>query len=105
VRREGRSRLFVISADGLNLRPMAESLDVREAPSWSPDGKWIAVCANEGQANPLLKLPAGGGSPVRLVEGVTCDPVWSPDGRLIVHSESHGGGSYQVRAVTADGKP
>ncbi len=105
ARREGRSRLFVMSADGLNVRPTAESLDVREAPSWSPDGKWIAVCSNEGQANPLLKLPAGGGPPVRLVEGVTYDPVWSPDGRLIVYSESHGGGSYQVRAVSADGKP
>jgi serine/threonine protein kinase/Tol biopolymer transport system component len=105
VRREGRSQLFVMSADGLNPHPMIESFDVRDAPSWSPDGKWIAVCANESHANPLLKLPAGGGPPIRLVEGVTYNPVWSPDGRLIVYSESHGGGSYQVRAVSAEGKP
>ena len=94
-----------MSADGLNVRPIAETLDIREAPSWSPDGRWIAVCANEGQTNPLLKVPAGGGPPIRLVEGVTYDPVWSPDGRLIAYSESHGGGSYQVRAVTPEGKP
>jgi Tol biopolymer transport system component len=105
VRKEGRSRLFLMSADGLNAHSMMESLDVREVASWSPDGKWIAVSANEGQANPLLKVPADGGPPVRLVEGVTYDPVWSPDGRLIVYSESHGGGSYQVKAVSPDGQP
>jgi Tol biopolymer transport system component len=105
VQREGRSELFTMNADGGNARPMSETLDVREAPSWSPDGKWIAVCAREGQANPLLKVPVGGGPPVRLVEGVTYNPVWSPDGSLIVYSESHGGGSYLVKAISPDGRP
>jgi TolB protein len=93
-----------MSADGMNAHPAVESLDVGAA-SWSSDGNWLAVSANEGQANPLLKVPGGGGPPVRLVEGVTYDPVWSPDGRLIVYSESHGGGSYQVKAVSPDGQP
>ncbi len=105
MRKEGRSRLFTMSADGLKVHPMAESLDVREAPSWSPDGKWIAVSAGEGKANPLLKIPIAGGPAVRLVEGITYNPVWSPDGSLIVYSESHGGPSYQVKAVSSDGRP
>jgi Tol biopolymer transport system component len=60
-----------MSADGTNQRTVAESLDVRDTPSWSPDGRWIAVCANEGGANPLFKVPLQGGAPVRLVDGVT----------------------------------
>jgi Tol biopolymer transport system component/predicted Ser/Thr protein kinase len=105
VRVGEQSRLQVISADGTNLHPVAESLDVRDAPSWSPDGGWIAVCANEGGANPLFKVPLRGGAPVRLVEGVTLDPVWSPDGRYILYSESLGGSLLRVKAVTAEGRP
>jgi Tol biopolymer transport system component len=99
------SRLQVMSADGTNLHPAAESLDVRDAPSWSPDGRWIAVCANEGGANPLFKVPVQGGAPIRLVDGVIFDPVWSPDGRYIIYSESVGGSLYPVKAVTPDGRP
>jgi WD40 repeat protein len=105
IRKEGRSQLYAMSADGLNVHPMVESVDVREAPSWSPDGKWIAVSAGEKKANPLLKIPVAGGPAVRLVEGVTYNPVWSLDGSLIVYSESHGGPSYQIKAVSADGQP
>ena len=105
TRKEGRSQLFLMSADGLNVRPVAESVEVREAPSWSPDSKWLAVSASEGKANPLLKIPVAGGTPVRFVEGVTYNPVWSPDGSLIVYTASQGGPYYQVKAVSVDGRP
>src|SRR5262249_32724324 len=99
-------RLFVMSSDGTNVHRVAESLDVADVPSWSPDGKWIAVVAREeeGRSRPLLKIPADGGSPVRLVEGNTSDPVWSPDGRLILSSEGFGGGNI-LHAVTPDKQP
>ena len=70
-----------------------------------PDGQWIAVVASEGQATPLFKVPADGGPPVRLAEGITSDPVWSPDGRFILYSEGRGSSSIQLRGVTPDGRP
>ena len=85
------ARLYVMAADGTDARRIAESLDVRDAPSWSPDGKWIAVVATEGNEQPLFKVPVDGGAPVRLVGGVNSDPVWSPDGRFIVYSEQSSG--------------
>jgi Tol biopolymer transport system component len=105
VREEGRSRLYTMAADGTNAHAMPESINVRDAPSWSPDGKWIAVSGvgDQGKANPLFKVSADGGQPVRLAEGVTYSPVWSPDGRMIVYIDSHGGATYQVKAVTPDG--
>jgi Tol biopolymer transport system component len=105
IRREGKSSLFVMSADGTSMHRLAEGLDVADAPSWSPDGKWIAVVANEGKANPLYKVPIDGKEPVRLVEGVNFDPVWSPDGRFILYSESRGGASHRLRGVTPDKQP
>src|SRR5262249_31880306 len=58
-----------------------------------------------GKARPLYVVPADGGPPVRLVDGVNADPVWSPDGRLILYSEIVGGAYHLLRAVTPDKKP
>ena len=104
VTRSGeRHHLSLIAPDGTNVRRIAESLDVVDVPSWSPDSKWIAVVAREeeGRARPLYKVPADGGPPVRLVEGVNFDPVWSPDGRLILYSEGLGG-AVRLRGITPD---
>jgi serine/threonine protein kinase/Tol biopolymer transport system component len=105
VRSEGRGHLYLMAADGTNVRRLAEPLEVRGAPSWSPDGKWLAVAATEGKANPLLKVPVGGGVPVPLVDGVNSvisNPVWSPDGRLILYSEGQGSATVRLQGITPD---
>jgi Tol biopolymer transport system component len=84
---------------------LADSLDVRGAPSWSPDGKWIAIAAKDGEAVRAFKIRLEGGAPVRLVDSVSFNPVWSPDGRLILYSGTPRGRSVPLRAVTPDGKP
>lgn len=102
ARREGRGRLFVMDQDGTNMRALASELDVRDAPTWSPDGTWIAVATGDR----LLKVPVDGSSPALLVDGPARLPVWSPDGRFIAYSESiQGGPAYPVKAVTPEGKP
>jgi Tol biopolymer transport system component len=84
----------------------AEKLDIRDAPSWSSDGKWIAVVGSEGgKEQPLFRVPADGGPPERLADGVAYSPVCSPDGRFIVYAEGHQGRSMQLKAVTPDGRP
>jgi Tol biopolymer transport system component len=105
VRNEGRAHLYVMAADGTGSRRIAESLDARDAPSWSPDGKWIAVIASEGNEQPLFKVPVDGGEPVRLVGGVNSNPVWSPDGQFIVYSENPGGSAYRLKGVTPEKQP
>ena len=103
VRRQGKSLLHITRADGTDMRPLAQELDVRDTASWSPDGRWIAVSASQGEKSPLFKVPVRGGAPIRLLDSVTFNPVWSPDGRVIVYSESLAGAIYQVKAVTPDG--
>jgi Tol biopolymer transport system component len=102
----GRSYLYLMAGDGTGAHRLSESLDVGDAPSFSPDGKWIVVVAHEGQEEaPLFKLPVDGGAPVRLVGGVNYNPVWSPDGRFIVYSEAPGAASHILRAITAEKQP
>ncbi|HZL84316.1 MAG TPA: protein kinase [Candidatus Krumholzibacteria bacterium] len=108
VRSEGRGRLYLMASDGTGARHVAESLEVRGAPSWSHDGKWIAVAGSDDKANPLFKVPLDGGAPVRLVDGVNSvisNPVWSPDGRVILYSEGRGGATVRIQGVTPDKQP
>src|SRR5262249_16943551 len=40
-----RSYLYLMAGDGTGAHRVSDSLDVGDAPSFSPDGKWIAVVA------------------------------------------------------------
>ena len=49
---EARGILHLMTADGTEARSIAETLDVRQTPSWSPNGKWVAVAAiQNGEAS------------------------------------------------------
>jgi serine/threonine protein kinase/Tol biopolymer transport system component len=104
VKRGEHGRLHVVASDGTDAHAIAEALDVRDTPSWSPDGKWIAVTVREGQTMALYKVPTDRGLPVRLVEGLVNDPVWSPDGSFIVYSEGPVAAVARLRAIGSDGK-
>ena len=41
VQKQGLTRLYLTNADGTGARRLAEDLEVRGAPAWSPDGQWI----------------------------------------------------------------
>lgn len=64
-----------------------ESLD-QHSPAWSPNGKWIAYQRLHGKNWELVKVPSGGGQPVRLAEGTPGGgdhTAWSPTGEWIAH--------------------
>jgi Tol biopolymer transport system component len=105
VRRGRATRLHVINADGSGVRQLADALDVRGSPAWSPDGRWIAIAASRDGQPALFKLPIEGGPPVLLVAGFALDPVWSPSGRFLVYSGADVGTTFALKAVAADGSP
>jgi len=105
-RKLGRGGLYIMTSHGTSLRRLevGAALDVRGSPSWSPDGKWIAVTADPGGERRLIKVPVDGGAPATLTAGSPVNPVWAPDGRLILY-RVHQGPLSTVKAVTPEGAP
>ena len=105
VQRRGLTHLYVINADGTGARRVAEDLNVRGAPAWSPDGQWLAVAAIRDGEPQLFKIPVGGGTPLLLVKEYSTDPIWSPSGEFLAYSGADVGTTFSVKAVNADGTP
>ncbi len=106
VHRHGHTELYVMNGDGTGIRRVADTLDVRGAPAWSPDGRWLAIAAADAVGVPrLFKIPVAGGTPVPLVKEYSTDPVWAPNGQFLVYSGADVGTAYSVQAVTPDGAP
>ena len=105
-RTRGRAALSVMSANGTDIRMLTDAVDVRGSFSWSPDGQWI-VFAGTSAAKPtrIFKIPASGGSPTPLTDGISTHPLWSPDGRFIVYPEPVQGAGMRAKAMTPEGKP
>jgi Tol biopolymer transport system component/DNA-binding winged helix-turn-helix (wHTH) protein len=103
VQRRGRAQLYMMNVDGSAVRRLAEDLDVRGVPAWSPDGEWIAIGAIQDAVPRLFKIPVAGGTPVQLGDRYAVDPAWSPTGDFLVFSGADVGTNFSVGAVNANG--
>jgi Tol biopolymer transport system component len=102
VRQHGQTLLYVMQADGTNLRIVAESLDLQGSPAWAPDGQSIISAAIDHGAPHLFRVPVDGRSPSLFVQDYSVDPAWAPDGRFVAYSGPDIGTTFTVKAVTAD---
>jgi Tol biopolymer transport system component len=75
----------------------------RDAPTWSPDGEWIAYLDNDAGKMSLIKARVGTNERVELMQGVVAfsRPAWSPDGQWIATQNDDG----LVRIPSGGGKP
>ena len=103
LRRDGKRRLHVLSADGGDLRSLAEPIDIDGSVCWSPDGKWIVAGGIDDRGPGLFKIPLDHGAPVRVIDGGGRDPVCSPSGDLIVYTGANVSVDAPLLAIRADG--
>ncbi len=103
TREDGKSRIYTLPVTGGVPRlvtPMAPSY----LHGWSPDGRWLAYCAERGGNYDVYVIPAEGGEEIRLTsaEGLDDGPEYSPCGRYIWFNSVRTG-LMQLWRMRADG--
>lgn len=71
---------------------------------WSPDGKDLVFCGSRNNEYDVYKVPASGGSEIRLTDakGLDDGPEYTPDGKYI-YFNSNRTGTMQIWRMKPDG--
>ncbi|MGA7160770.1 MAG: S9 family peptidase, partial [Bacteroidota bacterium] len=80
------SEIYLMEADGSNIRKLTNNPSADNHPRWSPDGKSLLYLSTRHEGIQAWLLPLDGGEPVQLTHfapGVS-DAVWTSDGKHIV---------------------
>lgn len=100
------SRIFVMNADGSDVRPVTRDVTYDSSPSFSPDGRRIVftrtVGSGQSSMQNIFSVNVDGTDARRLTFGPSSDfePTFTPDGRRIVFvSDRNGGASADRTAI------
>ena len=102
--RGGKTRLYVVNADGTGARAVTDTLALRGGPAWAPDGQSIASAAIVDRTPRLFRI-ALNGTATALGSDYALDPVWAPDGDFLLYSGADVGTTFPINGVDAIGKP
>jgi TolB protein len=103
-KRDGNWDIYLMDADGSNVRRLTNDAAHDRYPAWSPDGKQIAFYSERGGNAKIYVMNADGSNQHPLTTGSTRDrePAWSPDGKYIAYSSQRGGEGL-IYVMNADG--
>lgn len=116
--------LYVMPAEGGEMHRIDAPIGSKGAPTFSPDGKWLAYYGTEGEERPcdntsLWVVPVDGSAPARNLSGKydlhiaawtindlgepeTIPPTWTLDGKAIYFPVTIHGSSVLYRIQVAD---
>jgi Tol biopolymer transport system component len=115
VEANGDEEIYVMNADGSDVRQLTANADFDSAPAWSPDGKRIAFehadaatltpgSSTEPEQKDIFVMKADGSDVQQITASPGKDegPVWSPDGTKIAFSSDRDG-QQEIYVMNADG--
>lgn len=91
--------LYVVGADGSDVRVVTDALRLTGSPAWTPDGRFVTSAADDRGTPKLVNIPLDGSKPVPLLEEFSTDPSWSPDGAILVYSGADVGTTFTLMSV------
>lgn len=102
------SSIYLVKADGSNLRSLAKDTFHNWQPAWSHDGTRIAFTRSRSDIKdwPQIYVMSADGQGIGRL---TCDnkwedsPTWSPDGTRIAYTRAEADGSPSIVTMRADG--
>jgi len=83
--RTGNAEIYVLGADGKDLKQLTDHSKIDAQPHWSPDGQWIAFMSEQSGNRDIWIMKADGSQKTQLTfdPGTDVWPRWSPDGTKI----------------------
>jgi Tol biopolymer transport system component len=103
--RDGNAEIYVMNADGSNLKRLTHN-DGEDGPfSWSPDGSKLCYVSEQPGLVGIFVMDADGAHQwllTRIRDNEDTKPVWSSDGSKIAFS-AYAETSYEIEVINADG--
>ncbi|MGE5623487.1 MAG: TolB family protein, partial [Methanocella sp.] len=87
--RSGQRQIWVVRADGANLRQLTTGDEPKDYPTWSADGRILLYLAGRNGLGNLWVSDAGGGEGVQLTSSgrISGRAEWAPDGKRLVFTK------------------
>ncbi len=106
--RSGIAQLYMMDADGSNVQRLIDAGGWVDAPSWSPDGQFIAFMwkrKGEGGNFDIYVMEVATRQWIQLTQdqGQNENPSWAPDSRHLVFA-SNRTGTFQLYTMLANGQ-
>ena len=109
--RDGKNEIYVMDADGSNVKRLTDNLADDVNPMWSPDGHRIVFDSERDGNREIYVMDADGGNQLRLTRNNALDSTatWSPDGSLIAFASNRDTGypynpyNLDIYVMNADG--
>ena len=103
--RDGTSQIYLMSADGGNLRRITNSSAIDTEPFFTPDGQSIYFTSDRGGSPQIYRMAASGGEPTRVTfDGdYNVSPRVSPDGKTLAYI-SRISGRFQLMAMDLESR-
>jgi Tol biopolymer transport system component/DNA-binding winged helix-turn-helix (wHTH) protein len=104
---DGRGEIRILDVAAGSTRSLAQTTEAGLAPSWSPDGRSLAIQLKAGGNTEIFSVDAASGEMRNLTNDPSRDasPTWTPDGQAIVFSSNRDGSSENsyLFAMNTDG--
>ncbi len=97
--------IFIMGADGSNIRQLTDDQHEDAFPRWSPDGKYVVFDRAQGDDVQIVVAGIDGSNPAPLVDGPgrNLAPSWSPDSARIAFASNRDGGDLDIFVADSNG--